>query len=155
MIRALATVASNPLCGRAVGRPGLPRRRELRIDERATHPIALYGVNTVLDHHLAALNLLFDKHLAKAAAIVDCRGVTCFAGKDSGRKVYRVKGQDVLYAVLPGQYCSCYSFFFDIVSKSEGVYCKHQLAVFLSDALGRTKVSTVPDQVIAELLETG
>ena len=110
--------------------------------------------SAVSDSHLAALHLVFDKHVAKATSIVDGQGVSCFVGKESGRTVYQVRGkEDALYTVFPEHYCSCHSFFYDIVSKSEGLCCKHQIAVLLSDAAGKTKKSKVPDLVIAELLE--
>ncbi len=100
------------------------------------------------------MSLLFDNHVVKAASIVDSHGVTCHEGKESGRLVYQVKSKDGdPYTVFPGHYCSCHSFFYDVVSRAEVVYCKHQLAVFLSDALGRTKKSRVPDKVVAEILE--
>jgi len=86
---------------------------------------------------------------------------------------------------LPEHFCSCHSHFYDIVTKSEGVYvrggvcvfvfgcscvlydmksqnnckpvyivqCKHQIAIFLSDALGRTRVKKVQGLVIAEILQ--
>lgn len=109
---------------------------------------------SVTDSHLAALTLLFDKHVVKAASIVDSYGVTSHEGKESGRIVYQVRSKDGdPYTVFPGHYCSCYSFFYDVVSRAEGVCCKHQLAVFLSNALGRTRKSKVPDRVVAEILE--
>lgn len=113
------------------------------------------------DAHLAALFLLFDKHIYKAASIVDAGGVTSVISRDSARVVYRVTSSSKSseggviegYTVFPEHYCSCHSFFYDVVSKGEGVYCKHQLAAWLSDALGRTKKRVVEDLVVSEILE--
>ena len=103
---------------------------------------------------MAALVLVFEKHLSKAASIVDSNGVTSITGQDSGRVIYQVKSKEgAPYTVFPGHFCSCHSFFYDVVSKGEGVYCKHQLAAWLSDALGRTNTRVVPDLVVRELLE--
>lgn len=82
--------------------------------------------NAVSDLHLASLKLLFDKHAHNATSIVDSNGVTCFVGEESGRRVYQVKGGkgNTVYTVFPDHYCSCHSFFYDIVSKSEGIYVR-------------------------------
>lgn len=82
--------------------------------------------HAVSDLHLASLKLLFDRHALKATSIVDSNGVSCFIGEQTGRRVYRVKGGKgaTLYTVFPGHYCSCHSFFYDIVSKSEGIYVR-------------------------------
>lgn len=45
------------------------------------------------------------------------------------------------------------AFFFDVVSKTEAVACKHQLAARLADALGKTRVQTVSDAALAHLLQ--
>lgn len=92
---------------------------------RVTHVLVSYVVfHPVTDLHLASLNLLFDKHALNAASIVDSDGVLCFVGEDTGRRVYQVKGGKghTVYTVFPEHYCSCHAFFYDIVSKSEGVY---------------------------------
>ncbi|KAI8103805.1 hypothetical protein M9435_006332 [Picochlorum sp. BPE23] len=109
----------------------------------------------VSDLHLASLKLLFDKHALKATSIVDSGGVSCFVGQKTGRKVYQVKGHKSgdTYTVFPDHYCSCHSFFYDIATKSEGIYCKHQVAVYLSNALEKTRIQTVQDLVIAEILQ--
>lgn len=75
---------------------------------------------------LCSLKLLFDKHAHKAVAIVDSERVSCLVDEHSGRKVYRVKGQrsGETYTVLPEHFCSCHSHFYDIVTKSEGVYVR-------------------------------
>lgn len=44
------------------------------------------------------------------------------------------------------------AFFFDVVSKAEAAACKHQLAVRLADALGKTRVQTVSDVALGHLL---
>lgn len=71
-----------------------------------------------------SLKLLFDKHALKATSIVDSGGVSCFVGQKTGRKVYQVKGHKSgdTYTVFPDHYCSCHSFFYDIATKSEGIY---------------------------------
>lgn len=53
----------------------------------------------------------------------------------------------------PSLLLSCQAFFFDVVSKTEAVACKHQLAVRLADALKKTRVQTVSDTQLAHLLQ--
>lgn len=45
------------------------------------------------------------------------------------------------------------AFFFDVVSKSEAVACKHQLAARLAKALGKAREQTVSDLALAHLLQ--
>lgn len=80
--------------------------------------------STLLFPFLFSLKLLFDKHALKATSIVDSGGVSCFVGQKTGRKVYQVKGHKSgdTYTVFPDHYCSCHSFFYDIATKSEGIY---------------------------------
>ena len=98
--------------------------------------------------------LLFDKHFEKACQLIDQGGVDLYIGRGSDRKVYQVKGNigSGTYLVIPNSFCSCQSFYFEVVSKLEAVYCKHQLAVLLADALKKTRVTYVSNLVIAEIL---
>ncbi|KAL4438696.1 hypothetical protein ABPG77_006300 [Micractinium sp. CCAP 211/92] len=122
------------------------------LGEDILQAIAQAGAAT--DEQLSSLHFLFDSHLVKALQIVDQGGVWAFVGASSGRRVYQVHGQSAdSYIVFPAHYCSCQAFFFDVVSKTEAVACKHQLAARLADALGRTRVQTVSDVALAHLLQ--
>jgi predicted nucleic acid-binding Zn finger protein len=57
-----------------------------------------------------------------------------------------------VYTVLPKLYCSCQSFQFSVIARSEAPLCKHQLAARLADAMGCTRSEVVEDEVIYELL---
>lgn len=75
---------------------------------------------------ICSLKLLFGKHFQKATSVIDQNGVTGLIGKETDRRLYQVKGhrsQDS-YVVFPGHYCSCQSFFYDIATKSEGIYVR-------------------------------
>ena len=113
--------------------------------------VSLFSVG---DEHLSALHLLFDKHFEKACQLVDQGSVYTFVGERSGRRAYQVRGHSSTgsYLVVPRQFCSCQSFFFEVVSKAEAAFCKHQLAVLLAEALKVSKVTHVNDLVIAEIL---
>lgn len=71
-----------------------------------------------------SLHFLFDKHFAKAVQIVDHSGVFSFEGERSRRRVFQVQGhrQGDRYTVIPGHFCSCQNFYFDVVSKNEATY---------------------------------
>ena len=57
------------------------------------------------------------------------------------------------YIVLQN-FCSCQSFFYDVIGKETALRCKHQLAVDLARALGRHSVVHLPDIDLAKLLMT-
>lgn len=94
-----------------------------------------------------SLHLLFGKNLEKATRIIDKRGVKKISGLPSGRSIFQVFfTQSTLtrclrtlvylfvcvvlqvvgesqkreeYLCFPGDYCGCYSFFYDVVSRGE------------------------------------
>ena len=101
---------------------------------------------------LVALLLTPGPHVEKAAAVVDegsVRQVVC----PSGRRIVQVRGKGETYLVLGKHYCSCKSFFFDGISREEGM-CKHLLATEMADALGEMVVTHVSDEEMADLLLT-
>ena len=57
-----------------------------------------------------------------------------------------------LWALSTGHYCSCHSFFWDVVSRNEQFLCKHQLAARLADVLHLYATITVGDLLLGNLL---
>ncbi|GAB4814867.1 hypothetical protein N2152v2_001913 [Parachlorella kessleri] len=105
--------------------------------------------------YVYSLNILFERHLSNALQLIDQGGVFCFVGERSGRRVYQVQGQrsNERYTVFPAHFCSCQSFHYDVVSKAEAVYCKHQLATRLAVCLGKARTTHVADTVLADVLQ--
>jgi hypothetical protein len=70
---------------------------------------------------------------------------------------HQVKGHTAgeVHTCFPGHYCCCQAFFFDVVSKAEEPYCKHQLAALVAHALRLCATFVVSDTEFARLLEAG
>ena len=91
------------------------------------------------------------------------------------------RGPSDQYIVFPGHYCSCHSFFWDVVSRKHAIYvslpeptplpgpalirhltpqadmwlllqCKHQLAARAAQATRRCPISRIPDDILARML---
>ncbi|GIL55135.1 hypothetical protein Vafri_10745 [Volvox africanus] len=71
----------------------------------------------------ASLHMLYGKNFTKALEVVDNGGIMCFVGERTGRTLYKVPGRRPAdqYLVFPAHFCSCQSFQFDVVGRSEAV----------------------------------
>ncbi|KAI0504815.1 hypothetical protein KFK09_015768 [Dendrobium nobile] len=110
---------------------------------------------SVSDDHLANLHLLFGDNLESATIIVDQGGVQKHTGNPSGRFIFKVVGKSKeteKYICFPGHFCTCHSFFYDVVSKGERLFCKHQIAFKLAEAAGMCKEVSITDEKLAEIL---
>lgn len=112
------------------------------------------GLTTVPDDLLLRLHHLCGKNWLSALRIVDEAGVKCLIANPSGRKLFRVNGKSPgdHYTVFPEHYCSCQAFFFEVVNRSDALYCKHQLAARLAAVLRKCQNVTVTDLVMAQML---
>ncbi|XP_022898461.1 zinc finger SWIM domain-containing protein 7-like [Olea europaea var. sylvestris] len=113
------------------------------------------STNSVTDDQLSVLHFLFGKNLERATRIIDQRGVKRISGEPSGRSIFQVVGESRRkeeYLCFPEHYCSCYSFFYDIVNRGEQLCCKHQLAARLSASTGVCIDVKVSDEELAFLL---
>lgn len=116
---------------------------------------AIESTRSVTDDQLSILHFLFGKNFERATRIVDQRGVKRISGEQSGRSVFQVTGESRRkeeYLCFAGQYCACYSFFYDVVNKGEQLCCKHQLAARLAASLGACVDVKVSDEELALLL---
>ncbi|CAN6205955.1 unnamed protein product [Urochloa humidicola] len=107
------------------------------------------------DDHLSILETLFGKNMLRACKIVDERGVRRVTGAPSGRSLFLVMGESKRkeeYLCFPEHLCTCYSFFYDIVGRSEQLCCKHQLAARLAEAVGEHQEMEVSDEELAHML---
>ncbi|KAF0907123.1 hypothetical protein E2562_015659 [Oryza meyeriana var. granulata] len=92
------------------------------------------------DEHLSILEALFGKNMVRASKILDEGGVRRVTGAPSGRSLFLVMGESKRkeeYICFPEHLCTCYSFFYDIVSRGEQLCCKHQLAARLAEAVSK------------------
>lgn len=110
---------------------------------------------SVSDDQLSILHFLFGKNFERATRIVDQGGVRRVSGSPSGRFFFLVVGESRRkeeYICFPEHHCTCYSFFYDIVSRGEQLCCKHQLAARLAEAVGAHAEVTVSDEQLALML---
>nr|AID60110.1 suppressor of SNI1 2 [Brassica napus]AID60153.1 ribosomal protein S14p/S29e/SSN2 fusion protein [Brassica napus] len=113
------------------------------------------STGSVTEEQLSILHLLFGKNLEKATRIIDKRGVKKISGLPSGRSIFQVVGESQKreeYLCFPGDYCGCYSFFYDVVSRGEQQCCKHQLAARMASSLGAYSEIEVSDEHLAVML---
>eukprot|EP00850_Spirogloea_muscicola_P024940 SM001819S04121 [mRNA] locus=s1819:83:1083:+ [translate_table: standard] len=117
------------------------------------------------------LHALFERNLEGALEILDSGGVRKVVAERSGRSHFQVQGQHPRkrgsgsgyegkeapdqYTCFPSHYCSCASFFYNVVNKGAHLHCKHQLAARLAQALQCCKEVRVPDALLAKLLIEG
>jgi len=127
----------------------LAARRQRAGEEGAPLP---GGGPGVLDAHLAPLLVFFEKQADKALDLVESGAVKKVVGEGSGRAAFQVEGHGETYVVFPDHFCSCMSFYFDVVTKKEAHMCKHLLATRLAEATARCTTVVVPDTHLAEIL---
>ena len=93
----------------------------------------------------AVLQELCPDALSGAAEILDQKTVTRVIARSSKREYYLVEGNGrKAHTCLPG-FCTCMSFCLSVASKPETLVCKHELAVLMADAFGRTLLRELDD----------
>ncbi|KAL8116287.1 uncharacterized protein LOC141667095 [Apium graveolens] len=113
------------------------------------------STRSVNDEHLDKLRFLFGKNMESAARIVDLKGVKKISGDQSGRTIFQVTGESKRkeeYFCFPEHYCSCQSFFYDIVKNGKQLFCKHQIAARLASSSGLCVDVKISDEQLAVLL---
>jgi len=82
----------------------------------------------ILDHLLP--------NLAKALELLEKKQVTRYEAYPSGRQVYLSRGSERKSYLCSRRSCSCHSFNHDVMLRNNYIFCKHQVAVCLGEALG-------------------
>lgn len=97
---------------------------------------------------LVALSALHGRDLSKALLLLEHRAVSLFVGDPSGRRFASVTAggggggaehHRHRHSTLAPHFCSCESFFFDVVGKGEKPACKHLIASQVAEALAEKK----------------
>ncbi|GMH39189.1 hypothetical protein BSKO_07087 [Bryopsis sp. KO-2023] len=104
------------------------------------------------DDQLYCLEAILAGNFERSLELIDKGKIQCYVGKESGRRIFQVKGKSASYTVFPKHYCSCQSYFYSVFVRSDSTYCKHQLATRLADALGICPTSIVDDFTLARML---
>ena len=108
------------------------------------------------DATLKSLSFIHGPSFLSALDLVD-RHAICHVTSSSGKSAYQVKS-----SVGPNYYtchislntlCSCPSFSYGAVAREGGIFCKHLLAVKISEATGTAKQETMSDDGFDELFE--
>ena len=102
-----------------------------------------------------ALQCLCPDTLQNAAEILDHKTITRVVARESGREFFAVEanGRNTHpHTCLPG-FCTCMSYCQNVASKPDQLVCKHELAVMLAQALGKTLTQTLDDAEWASKLQ--
>lgn len=124
--------------------------------EKLLQAVANEEKDTISDDMLSALNSVFPFNLLQALNLLDQDSVTKYVCTTSRRELYQVLGdrKNHYFCFASSLYCSCPSFVYNTLIKGEALMCKHQLAMRLAVALGRTRTIEVDGREWAQLAES-
>ncbi len=109
------------------------------------------------DETLQALSFIHGPSFLSALDLVDRRAICHVMASPSGKHAYQVKSSVgpnyYTCRLLPNVSCSCPSFSYGSATREGGIFCKHLLAVKVSEAIGTTKQETMSDDGFNELFE--
>ena len=112
---------------------------------------------TVSDETLKALHFIHGPPFLSALDLIDRHGVNHVI-TSSGKNVYQVKSSagynHYVCHLSPNATCSCPSFSYGAVAREDALFCKHLLAVKMSEVLGCTKQETMSDEMFKQLFES-
>ncbi|XP_068748825.1 zinc finger SWIM domain-containing protein 7-like [Montipora capricornis] len=105
------------------------------------------------DELLSALHFVFHQPLLHALDLVDQKKVTKLTST-SGRVLYQVEGSSnrVYNCLITGEFCTCPSYTYTVLVKTESLMCKHLLAVHLAEALGECTNKAIRDEEFAAFM---
>jgi len=98
--------------------------------------------------HFNLLYFLFGPKAAAALDILDKNLCVCIVAKPSNRRFCQVsagKGQKEKY-LCSQNYCLCADFEYSVLMKRNELFCKHQLAFLLGEALDKCTLKEVADE---------
>ena len=86
-----------------------------------------------------ALNFLCPESLAGATEILDEKVVTKVVARESRREYFLVDGsrRNESHTCVRG-FCTCLAYCHNVASRPDALVCKHELAVMLAEALGKS-----------------
>ncbi|KAG9486031.1 hypothetical protein GDO78_008887 [Eleutherodactylus coqui] len=107
----------------------------------------------ISDEHLLGLKFIFGPTALYALDLVDQCSVT-HVTSPSGRSTFQVTGSSskVYTCYKACHYCSCPAFSFSVLRRNDSLMCKHILAVYISQAIGRCQDLSVSDNHMSEIL---
>jgi len=88
------------------------------------------------NEYIEFLEKLFPNRSEKILEVVN-RGITRYVYKPSNRIIWTVMGQEEEHLIYPKLYCSCKSFYKEVVINRSKKSCKHIIAQVISEALNK------------------
>ncbi|KAM9991488.1 hypothetical protein ACTFIZ_004897 [Dictyostelium cf. discoideum] len=121
--------------------------------------------NTISEETLLSLYYIFDQTIFASLELIDKELITKYVFQPSNRYFYVVEGRKgaKYMCLIQGDYCSCPSFNFSVLLKSDSVYighftntdlflkshytlqCKHQISSILAEIISNVKVTEFDD----------
>ncbi|KAK5576393.1 hypothetical protein RB653_007535 [Dictyostelium firmibasis] len=103
--------------------------------------------NTITEETLLSLYYIFDQTIFASLEIIDKELITKYVFLPSDRYFYVIEGRKgaKYMCLIQGDYCSCPSFNFSVLLKSDSVYCKHQISSILAEIISNVKAVQFDD----------
>jgi predicted nucleic acid-binding Zn finger protein len=100
-------------------------------------------------------SLLGHNLLERALDLIDKKKIVCYKTKSELNKILEIEGsQREVYKFFPEiNYCSCYSFRFQVLKNQQAYTCKHVLAARIALILDRVQEEVVSEENFKYLLK--
>ncbi|CAH8572686.1 unnamed protein product [Schistosoma rodhaini] len=107
------------------------------------------------NEQLLLLHNIFGDLIMKALLIVECGSITIERSKSSQHRLFRVESSSgsVSYCSNYTRYCRCFNTVQKYIDPLYELWCEHNLAIFLAEIMGKTKVVYLHDDVFCRSLE--
>nr|AAW26474.1 unknown [Schistosoma japonicum] len=91
----------------------------------------------------------------KALLIIECGSITIERSKSSQHQLFRVESNTgvINYCSNYTRYCRCFNTIQKYIDPLYELWCEHNLAIFLAELMGKTKVIYLHDDVICQSMK--
>ncbi|CAH8507336.1 unnamed protein product [Schistosoma turkestanicum] len=107
------------------------------------------------NEQLLLLYNIFGDLIMKALLIIECGSITIERSKSSQHQLFRVESNSgsLHYCSNYTRYCRCFNTVQKYIEPLYKLWCEHNLAIFLAELMGKTKVVYLHDDVFCRSLE--
>ncbi|TNN18563.1 hypothetical protein EWB00_010053 [Schistosoma japonicum] len=111
--------------------------------------------NELTDEQLLLLHNIFGDLIMKALLIIECGSITIERSKSSQHQLFRVESNTgvINYCSNYTRYCRCFNTIQKYIDPLYELWCEHNLAIFLAELMGKTKVIYLHDDVICQSMK--
>jgi len=134
----------------------IPLPPPIQLVEIIKHVFKNNQSNIINEDTLLSLYSIFGKPLFASLDILDNNLISLYVFLPSKRYFYVIEGRKgaKYMCLLKGDYCSCPSFNYSVLLKSDSLYCKHQVSAFLAEILSNAPCLEFDDsEYITKVLE--